>query len=267
MRNYYFLVSLLPELDIGRLPALNFQQLLELIKVNVSEEDQEKVRNFLHKIDFENFRAFWAKEPLDLHGNLTYEEIENSLLSGVWPGDKPFPPFLLDFLEKHHKDEERVAHFSQLMSQFYQEQSEQQKGFVGEFSAFERELQLVQVGFRAKLLGKDVVHELQYEDPNDPIVAQIIAQRDAKEFEPPFEYKELKPIFGEFQLLPFELHKALYAYQFDQIIERWGGSLFSIERILNYLARLLLVERWLEMDVQKGIKIVDSVEGKIHERS
>jgi hypothetical protein len=32
---------------------------------------------------------------------------------------------------------------------------------------------------------------------------------------------------------------------------------------LNYLARLILVERWLELDVQKGIQIVDRIEKEI----
>jgi hypothetical protein len=263
MGNYYFLVSLLPELEIGHLPALNFQQFRSLIRINLSKEDQEKVKKFLRRIDFENFRAFWAKEPIDPRGNLNYEEIEASLLSGSWPGDEPFPQFLLDYLEKYHTDADRVKHFPLLLSQFYQYQAEHEEGFLAEYSAFQREMQLVQIGFRAKLLGKDIVQELQHEDSNDPIVAQIIAQRDVKEFEPPFEYKELKPIFEEFQLFPLELHRALYAYQFSQIVGQWGGSLFSVERILNYLARLLLVEKWLEMDVQKGIKIVDSIEGNV----
>lgn len=263
MSNYYFLASLLPELTIGHVPALNFQQLMNLIRVNLSQKDQKIVKEFLRQIDFENFRAFWAQEPIDPRGNLTYEQIEAALLSGTWPDDTSFPSFLLEYLEKYHANHDRLRHFPQLMSQFYQYQSMHTEGFVSEYSRFQRELQLILVGFRAKLLKKDIIYELQYEDANEPIIAQMIAQRDAKEFEPPFEYKELKPIFEEWSYSPLELHKALYAYQFHHIIETWGGSLFSVERILNYLARLLLVERWNEMDVQQGMKIVDTVEGNI----
>jgi hypothetical protein len=118
-------------------------------------------------------------------------------------------------------------------------------------------------GFRAKKLGRDVAVEFQYEDPTDPIVAQILAQRDAPAYEPPFEYKELKPIFEEFGDSPLELNRAIFEYQFNHIIELWGGELFSLERILNYMARLILVERWLELDVQKGIKVVDTIEKEI----
>ncbi|MBI3900942.1 MAG: DUF2764 family protein, partial [Chlamydiia bacterium] len=77
------------------------------------------------------------------------------------------------------------------------------------------------------------------------------------------EYKELKPIFEEFGESPFELYKSLCEYQFDHIVELWGGEIFTLDRILNYMARLILVERWLELDVQKGIKIVDAIEKEI----
>jgi hypothetical protein len=264
MTEYYFIASLLPLLEIGHVPSLGFSEFKNLLNVNLTRSDLKRVHRFLTWIDFENFRAYWAHEPLDSHGNLiTVEQIEQALKDYEWGPDDPFDPYLIDYLDKYRTNEERLSHFPLLMSLFFAHEMHQETGFLRDFFAFQRDMRLVLVGFRAKKLGRDISTELQYEDPTDPIVAQILAQKDAKTYEPPFEYKELKPIFEEFADSPYELYKALVEYQFNYIIELWGGDLFSINRILNYTARLILVERWLKLDVQKGISIVDSIEREI----
>jgi hypothetical protein len=263
MNDYYFLASLLPPLEIGHVPTLDFHELKMLMSSNLTKSDQNKVEEFLSQIDLENMRAFWAQEPFDHRGNISEEQMEYALKDFSWPTGRPFPPFLTDYLEKYHSSEERLSHFPLLISQFFVYMIETEEGFLRDYFAFQRELRLTLVGFRAKKWGKDVAAELQYEDSSDPIVAQILAQKDAKDYEPPFEYKELKPIFDEYADAPWELNKALYEYQFRHIIELWSSEPFTIDRILNYLARLILVERWLELDVQKGIQVVDTIEREI----
>lgn len=264
MTEYYFLASLLPPLEIGHVPTLGSTSLKELLQSNLTKEDLKKTQKLFRFIDMENMRAFWANEPFDRRGTVNREEMEHALANEEWPEGESFSPYLADYLATYHTIEERLKYFPLLMSQFFTVEAEKETGFLKKYFTFQREMRLVMVGFRAKKMKKDVGLELQYEDPSDPIVAQILAQKDAKEYEPPFEYKELKPIFEEFEDSPFELHKAIYAYEFDQIIDMSGGAeVFSVDRILNYIARLRLVERWLELDVHKGIKVVDTIEGDV----
>ncbi len=260
MTEYYFLASLLPPLEIGHVPGLGFTELKELLRTNLTSGDLERVTHFLRWIDLENLRSFWAKQPFDPRGNVRENEMEQALINVQWPVGEEFAPYLQDYLEKYHSTEERLQHFSLLMSQFFAQFMEGEEGFLKDFFTFQREMRLVLVGFRTKKLGKDVALELQYEDPTDPIVAQVLAQKDAKVYEPPFEYKELRPIFEEYGETPLDLHRALYEYQFNHIVELWGGDLFTLDRILNYMARLILCERWLELDVQKGIQVIDTIE-------
>lgn len=264
MKEYYFLASLLPPLEIGHVPTLGSADLKELLKVNLTPDDLKKTQKLFRFIDLENMRAFWANEPFDPRGNLNREEMEVALAHEQWSPDESFELYLSDYLAAYPTNADRLKHFPLLMSQFFAfEAQEGDTDFLSNYFNFQREMRLVMVGFRAKKLKKDVVHELQYEDPADPIVAQILAQRDAKEFEPPFEYKELRPIFEEFGDSPLDLHKAIYAYEFDQVNELLGSAWFSIDRILSYIVRLRLVERWLELDFQKGIQIVDKIEKEV----
>ena len=257
---YYFLASLLPELVIGHVPALGFPELKEFLAVNLRPHDVKKMEQFLRLVDIENLRAIWANEPIDLRGNLNKEKLEQALVDLSWAEEEEFPDYLRDFLQKYHSSEERIAKFSILMSRFLEEEEERENGFLADYFAFERQWRIVMVGFRAKSLGKNVEAELLYEDPTDPLVAQIIAQKDAKTYEPPFEYKELKPLFEAFARSPLELHKALYEYRFAQLQEFFGQEIFSVDRLLGYAAQLQLVEKWIELDVQKGIKVIDRIE-------
>ena len=263
MTEYFFLASLLPQLEIGHVPGLGYTELHSLLDVNLTWTDKKVVKQFLRQIDFENIRAYWADEAIDPRGSVNRDEIEQSLLDYAWPSDEPFPYFFIDFLQKYHSNEERLAHFQILLSAFYDEMVEQSEGFLKNYFEFQKQWRLVIMGFRAKQLGRDLAVELQYEEVSEPFVAQILAQKDAKEYEPPFEYKDLKPVFEAHKENPIELHKALYEYQFNHMIELWGGQLFTIDRILNYMARLIIVERWNELDMQKGIELIDQIERKV----
>lgn len=125
------------------------------------------------------------------------------------------------------------------------------------FLEFERQFRLVQTAFRAKRMGKDIFTELQFEDPTDDFVAQLLAQKDSKTFEPPESFEDLKPIFEEYYDKPLDLHKALVEYQFEKIGNMLEGQPFSIDRIIGYMAQLILAEKWIELDREKGISIVD----------
>lgn len=263
MDEYYFFVSLLPPLEIGHVPSLGFSELKALMDVNLKKSDRKIVRTFLSLIDFENMRALWSGEPFDQHGNYNREQMVHAIADETWPNGETFPWFLSEYLEKYRTPEDRLRHFPLLLSQFFTFQIENETGFLRDYFAFQRDIRLVMLGFRTKKLGKDLAEQLQYEDGTDEIVAFILAQRDSKSFEPPFEYKELRPIFDEYASDPLELYQAFYVYQFNHIIELWGGEPFGLGRILNYLARLILVERWLELDVQKGIHVVDTIEKEI----
>ncbi|MEZ5315662.1 MAG: DUF2764 family protein [Chlamydiales bacterium] len=263
MTEYYFLASLLPPLEIGHRPELGFSDLKELLSMNLTQEDQGQVHRFLRLIDIENFRSYWAGETLDPRGNLNQEEIERALVNMQWSFEEDFPYFLQDYLTKYHTNEEKLRYFSFLLSQFFELNIKNEVGFLKEYYLFLKDLSLVIVGFRAKILGRNLAFELQYEDISNPIVSEILAQKDAKTYEPPFDYKELKSIFDNNKNSPESLHKMLMEYQCNKIIEFWGGAVFNLDRILNYMARLILVERWLELDVQNGIEIIDTIEREI----
>jgi hypothetical protein len=56
------------------------------------------------------------------------------------------------------------------------------------------------------------------------------------------------------------LQKALDQYRFDMVENLVDmADTFSIERILAYLVQYMIVEKWSELDKDKGIQIVDTI--------
>lgn len=256
--NYYFLGTLLPELHIGEVPEIGFREYKQLLKENLSASDYAKTRVIRNLHDIFNLRFYWKGEPLDPFGNLKDSDFEEAFATRSM-----LPSYVFEYMDKYENKSEQLHHFPALLATFFNEEIEQSSGFFKAYLILERELRLVMLAFRAKKLNKDVFAELQYEDPEESIIAQILAQKDSGSYEPPEKYEELKVIFDKYQNQPLELQKALIEFRFNKIEEMLGLDLFSADRILAYLVELMLTEQWQHMDQQKGQKIVSNMLEKL----
>lgn len=252
--NYYFLGSLLPDLQIGIPPEIDFQQLTFLLHTNLTKSDYEKVRVIRRYYDIQNIRSFWREEQLSYRGNHDEVALEEALLT-----QSALPSYVFEFTQKYDSTKDRLHHFAYLLAAYFKTEIEHADGFLLDYLTFQRELRLVLTALRSKRLGRDVMVELQYEDVDDDLVRQIIAQKDAKDYEPPERFSELKPLFDEHSEQPLELHKALVEFQFQKVDELLGIDFFTINRILAYMVKLIFVEKWLELDKKKGMQLVDTI--------
>ncbi len=250
MSDYYFIGAALPNLSIGVKPELSFKEFYEMLVANLSHSDLKKVDDLLWSIDLANIRALWLNLPLDDRGLYTPKELEEALL--VREG---FPNYLNDFLDQYESVEDRIRFFPALYASMYREMKEK-GGFLAQYYNLEREIRLVWTALRAKQLGRDLVKELQFEDPVDPFVMAILAQKDAPDYMPPPEYEELKTLFNQNLKDPKKLHLALLEYRFKKV-EQSGQ--FSMDRILSYMVQLMIVESWENLDQELGNTIVDDL--------
>ena len=254
MANYYFLGTLLPELHIGEEPEIGFGELDRLFKENLSSQDYAKTRTIRNFYDILNLRAYWKGETFDIKGNILVSDLEEALVTR-----SVFPPFVFEFMDRYESKEERLKHYQELLAVFFRNAIRKASGFFKFYLSLERELRLILVAFRAKKLGKDIFKELQYEDPEEDFIAQILAQKDSPAYEPPEKYEDIKVLFEQYYDNPIELEKALLEYRFNKIEEVVGIERFSMDRILAYMIELIMVEKWREMDKQKGLEIIENM--------
>lgn len=254
MVNYYYLGTVLPPLSLDSPPEISFEEFERLLRDNFTEKDYRKVRVLRHLYDQLNLQALWLGEPLHPQGEFDETALEDAILSQTG-----LPDYVYDFLSKHESKDERLRYFPELLSRTFKIEAAEAEGFLREYLEFEREWRLVFVGFRAKKLGRDIARELQYEDPDDDLVAQVLSQKDAKVYDPPEKYAELKGLFEAYGDDPLALQKAIDQYRFNYIENLVGMDVFSTDRILAYMVQLIIVEKWFALDKNKGIEIVDKI--------
>lgn len=249
MAEYYFIGTALPPLAIGVKPELSFKELYNMLTLNVSPVDLKKVDHFLWSIDLSNIRAFWMGIPLDDRGKFSSKELEEALLV-----KEDLPDYLIDFLERYDSTEDRLRYFPSLNASFYREMIEElPRGFLKSYFTMEREIRLVLTALRAKATGRDVSRELQFEDPTDVFVMDILSQKDSHDYVPPPDYEGLKALYLNAKGNPKELHRALLEYRFKKVEEMEENEHFSMDRILGYLVRLMIVEAWESLNESQGL--------------
>jgi len=244
--SYYFLEILLPPLKIGARPEIAFEELVFRINVNLGKSDLKKVRKLRELIDLLNIRALLSGQKIDHRGNLSEKELDQALLV-----KDSFPQYIFDSLNRWETNSAKLQNFSALLAAFFKEEVKKAKGFLKQYFIFEREYRLVLAAIRASQMGRDFAETLQFEELNDPFVAQILVQKDTGRYEPPVEYAELKEIFISSGPDAGMQHKAFTEWKFSRV-EEMGLKPFSIDAILSYMVRLILVEDWQALDEEKG---------------
>lgn len=251
---YYFLASLLPALKLGSEPEIPFWEFTELCEQNLTPRDLDKTIVMRHYVDIRNLRAYWLEKDLDLHGNYNIRELEEHLLL-----EEGFPEYVFEFMRKHPRLEDRLKNFPELLATFFAVEIEKADHFLKEFLIFEREWRLITLAIRAKAFKKDIAQELQYEDSFDDLVALLLAQKDADDFQPPEEYESLKSLYYENKDEPMKLHWELENYRLEYIKNMEKRGTFSIDHILGYLAQIVIVENWLKLNHDHGMNVVENI--------
>lgn len=255
MSQYYFIGTILPNLTLDSPPEINFMGLDSLLRDNLSKEDYEKTKVIRRFFDILNLRALWIGQEIDPRGELNAVELEEALVNSAG-----LPDYIFEFLARYHNVGERLHHFPSLLANFFRQAKQNKDPFLRKYFTFEREFRLVLTAYRAKKLGRDLSVELQYEDPEEELIAQLLAQKDDKTFELPEKYEDLKILLEKYEDDPMVMERMLDEYRFnyiDQLVDM--ADMFSIDRILAYMAQLTVVEKWFGLDRKAGLKIVDTI--------
>jgi hypothetical protein len=257
MANYYFLAPSLPPLHLEEKPEISFEELRARLEVNLTPSDWEQAKVFGLFIDLSNIRSLLLEESIDPRGNLNEKELDEAVLFQIG-----LPAYVFDFLNRFSSIQDKVRYFWGLYSLFFSKEAEKAEGFLRDYLIFEKEWRLVATALRAWHLKRDIVSELQFEDPSDPLVAHILAQKDLPDYEPPAEYQELKLLLLSCGSDPWQKNQVLARWRFNKIATLVQDPLFSIDWILAYIAQFLIVDQLHELDEKKGRQILDTYKVK-----
>ena len=251
---YYFIIGAFPPLVLGSKPELSYEEARDMLSLNLSTQDWKQVVLFQSQVDIRNIRALWLKEPISPRGNFAEKELEEALLIR-----DNLPPYVGAFLDRYETQEERLRYFPSLFASLYRETLPEMKGFILRYYQIGREIRLVLTALRAREAKRDLVREFQFEDPEDPFVAQLLAQKDTSEPVVPKEYEDLKIAFLENKSEPKKLFRSVLQITFSRIEELETGRFFTMDQVLGHLARLSIVEAWVALDEEKGRVVLEQI--------
>ena len=254
MAKYYFVTTLLPQLKIGTPPEIDSRELDLILRANLIVRDFADVERLRRLVDLENVRLIWQNQPIEVGGNFDEKELDEALLHY-----EKLPAYLLSYMERYEKKEERIEHFSELLHEFFRIEKMGKSGFRATYMDFEWRWRLIMTALRAFDLKRPLEDEFRFEDPEDPFVASLLEQKGQLEFEPPEPFKPLKTIFQNKKSNPLEFNLLLSEWRFEKIDQLIGWHTFDIDRVLGFVVQFDILERWLRLDKKVGLEVIERV--------
>lgn len=251
---HYFLYTSLPPLEVQSRPDIPYPLLLERYELNLAEEEKKQLAVIHLFVNLNNIYAYLTNGKWNPKGSLSKENLKESL-----ERKEGLPDYVLDFFEKYEDPQDQKKFFSKVLIDFFRSNIDKHKGFLKEFIRFERDLRLVMIGYRAKRSYLDLLSELQFEDLADPLVIDILARKDAAQYEFPFEFKDLKTAIEKVGPNPLKQHFAIAKYRFRHYAPFQEEDPFSFDSLLAYFVQYMILDDYHGLSVDEGKEFLDSI--------
>ncbi|MCL2027968.1 MAG: DUF2764 domain-containing protein [Bacteroidales bacterium] len=269
-REYHCLVAGLPDLVLERdVKNFDFKTLVRDVYDRTSEQDQMYIRELFLEYDFMNFlrilrdrddlfidKGFYSleffKERLDVlkeHPELLADEIPEHLLDIV-----------RRFLLVQEVDDQTDAHldmasFTRL--RFYQRVEKSGNRFIRSWFQFDHLLRNIQSAWMCRKLNKSVQKQLVgYSEE-----IEFFVKNNLPDFGLRHEISLGEQIFGLFEESE-TLDILEREFRFDQIRWQMADELtifnyFDMDKVLAFLAKADILDRWLNLDKERGTELFD----------
>ncbi len=256
-KNYYYLVAGLPDI-VPEEKKMNFSsvQFRELLRDELTEKDFGLARLFFLPFDHQNLLNlfFEAGKEWDERGNYTREELEPLIdkknLDLMELSD--FPDYISRFVSTMHSEdapENRTEAAGMLTRAYYHYLEESPNEYVRQVAYYQRNTGNVMAALNARKYEM----EMEYVLMGDDEVTDALRKSRARDFglSSEVEYmEELVQIYETDNLKEREMKLDMHKWKFLE--ELTFFNYFSIERVLAFLQKLLIVERWFHLDAEKG---------------
>lgn len=259
-RNYYCLVAGFPDL-IPDDKKLHFSsvELRNYLREELHPADFELVKLFYLPWDHENIinLVFETEFEWDRRGNYSRETLEQFVDKKQLEliDSSEFPSYLIDFIEFFHDDEEefpKTAAIKFLTEGWYKTLVESGNSFVTKFAEFRQNMANIILALNGRK------HDIPFEEAiiGDDEVTHALKRSKARDFGLANEINDIETIVQIFEIeniLDRELKLDNHTWQF--IDEATFFNYFTIEKVLGLVQKIFIVERWFELDKEKGQQI------------
>ena len=263
-RNYYCLVAGLPDLipDDKKL-HYSSADLREYLKEELHPADFRLVRLFYLPFDHENLLNLLYETEFDWddRGNYSREIMELFVDKKQYEllDTSGFPSYFNEFIESYFEDDEelpkeKAIHF--LTDEWYKWMRKSGNSFVSRFADYKQTMGNIMLALNGRK------HDIPFEKAliGDDEVTQALKKSRSRDFGLSTEVNDIENIIQIFEIeniLDRELRIDNHLWKF--LDEATFFDYFTIEKILAFVQKVFVVERWFELDKEKGQKIFNQL--------
>ncbi len=253
-RQYYYLIAGLPELffDQDKMP-FGLIEFRDELQRQLSEEDYRQLTFLFLPFDNRNLLRLLAKEeqPLDPRGILTPAQWEEALQDPA-----RLPSYQRIFLEAYRDQNPLRPDQSwelQLTSLFYDYALEAGGAFIQRYFAFERDLR----NLLTAIAGRTHHRAVESQFTGQYTLTEMVKKSHARDFGLANEHPYIDKLLQlEEQPDVWERERGIDRLRWNFIEELNTFNYFSLEVILGYMLRLMILERWTGLDASRGEKLL-----------
>ena len=263
-RNYYYLVAGLPDLILDdKKLHLSSVDLRSYLEEQLHPSDFHLVKLFFLPWDHENLLGLLYEDVVewDERGNFSRDFMEQladkkqfELIETI-----EIPDYLIDFTERYHSDEEDLPKskaIKVLTEGWYNLLRNSGNDFVEELARYKQNMANIMLALNGRK------HDIPYEDAiigDDEITAALKKSR-SRDFGLSNEINEMETIVQIFEIdniLDREMKLDNQLWKF--LDEATFFNYFTIEKVLAFVQKLFIVERWFVLDKEKGQQIFNQL--------
>jgi len=253
-RNYYCLVAGLPDIIIdGNKPGETSHELKNELGEQLHTSDYKLAELLYLHYDNKNLLNLLLKQdnrfiPL---GNYTEEYLEEQIKE---------PTNIVDYMKQliyNFKAEtsgnSNMSSENELQSLYYEYVLQVENDFLGQWFMFDRDMKNIITAVNCRKYGYDTEKQLipvKYENEVYETLIKSSPKADLLADEVPYVEKILQIAESEMDIS--EKEKSLDNIKWQFLDEHTFFRYFTIEKILSFVIKLKIVERWIELDNETG---------------
>jgi len=249
-RNYYCLVAGLPDIVIDQNKlSFTLSEFKDELTESLHPDDYKMVELLFLPYDNQNLMNLLNKQdiPINKLGKYSLDELEENIKE-----PEILEPYLIQYIEDFKSDSGLTAKTDpeKLMTQLYYDfGSNIRNGFLKEWFSFDQTLRNILTAYNCRKYDLPVENELIGEDD----IVDSLKKSRARDFgiggEVPYVEKVIS-ILENKNLLDRE--KGLDQLRWNFVDEQTVFNYFTAEVIFGYVIKLMIIERWLKLDVDTG---------------
>jgi len=263
-RNYYCLVAGLPDIiaDEKKL-AFSSLEFRDMLQESLNFTDFELAKLYYLPYDHKNLLNLLFKKNIEWDERGNYNKDLNEVIgdrkSFESAEDLKLLPYLYDFINQFYSEDGIDSYYAaelMITSGYYDYLLKNSNQFVKKVAEHDKKVGNVM----AALTGRK--HEIKYEHHLIGVddITTAIKKSHSREFGLSGDLPEIETLVQIYEtdnLVDREYKIDLYKWQYLDDITFF--NYFTIEKILAYIQKLFIVERWYSLDKEKGHKMFNKI--------